>query len=290
MSHFRLQPNPARQTILMCPPDFFAVDYEINAWMRDNCGKTDRALAIKQWTNLRANLERQASIVIMEPRQGLPDLVFTANAAMVLDDIAIISRFRSIERQGEEPFNTAWFEQAGFRLSEWPGHLPFEGAGDALLDRGEEVIWAGHGFRSDASAHPYLESIFKRKTISLRLVDPRFYHLDTCLCPLAGGYMLYYPAAFDDEGRAAIEYYVPREKRLAVDEADAKGFACNAVDLNGHVFMNHASEALQKRLSDAGFKAIVTPLTEFLKSGGAAKCLTLKLYEPSIFTASTLAA
>ena len=113
----------------------------------------------------------------------------------------------------------------------------------------------------------------------MRLVDPRFYHLDTCLCPLEGGYLLYFPAAFDEASQKAIADNVPPEKRIEVDAGDAEQFACNAVDLDRNVFMNGASEALQNRLRQAGFTPVLTPLGEFMKSGGAAKCLTLKLAE-----------
>jgi N-dimethylarginine dimethylaminohydrolase len=157
--------------------------------------------------------------------------------------------------------------------------VPFEGAGDALFDRGQDLLWVGHGFRSDEAVPALLEKLLSRKTAALNLIDPRFYHLDTCLCPLAGGYLLYFPAAFDATSRAVIEALVPQEKLIAVEEEDALKFCCNAVDLDGHVFMNDASDGLREQLRAAGFTPVMTPLSEFMKAGGGAKCLTLKLAE-----------
>jgi len=124
-----------------------------------------------------------------------------------------------------------------------------------------------------------LEKTFHRRVVGLQLVDPRFYHLDTCLCPLEGGYLMYFPAAFDADGQKAIADIVPAEKLIEVDAADAEQFCCNALDLNRRVFLNGASESLQGRMRQAGFTPVLTPLSEFMKAGGAAKCLTLKLRE-----------
>ncbi len=144
--------------------------------------------------------------------------------------------------------------QNGFEILDWPQDVAFEGAGDALFDRGQDLLWVGHGFRSDAAVPGLLEKLLGHKTAALNLVDPRFYHLDTCLCPLAGGTLMYFPAAFDEKSHL-IEALVPLEKRIAVGEDDALRFCCNAVDLDNHVFMNDASDGLQKRLRDAGLYA-----------------------------------
>ncbi len=268
-----------RQTILMCPPDHFEIAYVINPWMEGQFANTDDALTHRQWDHLRNAIERHAKVVLEPPQCDLPDIVFTANAGLVLGQKVILSRFRSLERRGEEPHNRAWFSENGFEILDWPQNVAFEGAGDALFDRGQELLWVGHGFRSDEAVPALLEKLLGRKTAALNLVDPRFYHLDTCLCPLAGGHLLYFPAAFDEKSRALIEFVVPQDKRIAVAEADALKFCCNAVDLDGHVFMNDASENLQNRLRAIGFTPVITPLSEFMKAGGAAKCLTLKLVE-----------
>jgi N-dimethylarginine dimethylaminohydrolase len=275
--------NALRQTILMCPPDHFEVAYVINPWMEGHFANTDDRLAHRQWQALHDAIVPHAKVVLQPPQRGLPDLVFTANAGLVLGRKAIVSRFRSHERQGEEIHDRAWFEENGFEVLDWPKDMPFEGAGDALFDRGQDLLWVGHGFRSHADVAALLQKRLGRETIALNLIDPRFYHLDTCLCPLAGGYLLYFPQAFDQASRAAIEARVPDDKRIAVNEADALKFCCNAVDLGsdamGHVIMNDASADLQARLRTAGFAPVLVPLSEFMKAGGAAKCLTLKLLE-----------
>jgi N-dimethylarginine dimethylaminohydrolase len=269
-----------KQKILMCAPDFFGVDYVINPWMESNRGKTDRDLVHKQWNGLCDALAAHAEIVLMTPQPEVPDLVFTANAGMVLGNLAIASRFRSLERQKEEPYNRTWFRENGFDLAPWPKNVYFEGAGDILIDRGKEkFIWAGSGFRSAETALGLLRRLFDRRVVDLRLVDPRFYHLDTCFCPLEGGYLMYYPPALAPESREEIEDNVPLDKRILVSQEDALTFACNAVDLEGHIFMNAATPGLKDKLKKAGFETVVTPLTEFLKAGGTAKCLTLKLRE-----------
>ncbi|MGQ0444096.1 MAG: dimethylarginine dimethylaminohydrolase family protein [Beijerinckiaceae bacterium] len=271
-------PN-CRQKVLMCAPDHFGVNYVINPWMDGNRGRIDHALAVRQWNNLKNVVGAHADITLIEPQPDLPDMVFTANAGMVLGKLAVASRFRYSARQGEERYFGQWFEQNGFPLAPWPEDIFFEGAGDALLDRGQPIVWCGYGFRSDKTAPAAHENIFKRPVVGLRLIDPRFYHLDTCFCPLEGGYLIYYPAAFDAASRAKIETKVAPEKRVAVGEEDAEQFACNAVDLDGHVFLNGASAELQERLRAAGFTPVIVPLSEFMRAGGAAKCLTLKLKE-----------
>jgi N-dimethylarginine dimethylaminohydrolase len=271
--------SSATQTILMCPPDHFAVAYVINPWMEGHFAKTSDAVAHAQWQGLRGAIEQHATVVLAPPQRALPDIVFTANAGLVLGKKVIVSRFRSIERRGEEPHHRAWFAGAGFEIVDWPEDIPFEGAGDALLDREQDILWVGHGFRSSPAVPDLLEKLLDRKTAPLNLVDARFYHLDTCFCPLAGGLLMYYPEAFDNKSQSLIEALIPADKRIAVDEADALKFSCNAVDLDGFVYMNDASEKLQAQLRRAGFTPVLTPLSEFMKAGGAAKCLTLKLVE-----------
>jgi N-dimethylarginine dimethylaminohydrolase len=268
-----------QQTILMCAPDFFGVEYVINPWMAEGLGKTNSKGAMKQWQGLESALKAEVPVTLVPPQKGLPDMVFTANAGFVFGKKAIVSRFLSKERRGEEPFFAAWFRSNGFEIMPWPQEVSFEGAGDALLDRGQSLLWVGYGFRSDEKAGGILEKMLGRKTVSLHLTDPRFYHLDTCLCPLAGGYLMYFPKAFDAPSVKKIESLVVPEKRIAVGEEDALHFACNAVDLNSKIFINNATAALQAQLKKAGFTPVLVPLTEFLNSGGAAKCLTLKLAE-----------
>ncbi|HEY9743566.1 MAG TPA: TIGR00300 family protein [Coleofasciculaceae cyanobacterium] len=265
---------------LMCPPHHYDVDYVINPWMEGNIHKSSRDRAVEQWEKLHHVLKDHTLVDLVEPQPGWPDMVFTANAGLVLGKTVVLSRFFHKERQGEEPYFKQWFESQGYTVHELPKDLPFEGAGDALLDREGRWLWAGYGFRSELDSHPYLAKWLDIEVVSLRLMDERFYHLDTCFCPLSGGYLLYYPQAFDAYSNRLIEMRVPPEKRIAIEEADAVNFACNAVNIDQVVVMNKASDDLKKRLTAVGFEVIETPLTEFLKAGGAAKCLTLRVTEP----------
>lgn len=265
---------------LMCAPDHYDVDYVINPWMEGNVHKSSRDRAVDQWQQLFHVLKDRAVVDLVKPQKGVPDMVFTANAGLLLGDTVVLSRFYHKERQGEEPFFKQWFEEQGYTVHELPKDLPFEGAGDALLDREGRWLWAGYGFRSELDSHPYLAKWLDIEVLSLRLMDERFYHLDTCFCPLAGGYLLYYPPAFDSYSNRLIEMRVPENKRIAIDEPDAVKFACNAVNVEQTVILNQASDGLKQRLTDLGFEVVETPLTEFLKAGGAAKCLTLRVTEP----------
>ncbi|MFN5594081.1 MAG: TIGR00300 family protein [Aphanizomenon sp.] len=265
---------------LMCAPDHYDVDYVINPWMEGNIHKSSRDRAVEQWNKLYNVIKDHAIVDLVEPEKGWPDMVFSANAGLVLGKNVVLSRFLHKERQGEEPYFQQWFEQNGFNVYTLPKDLPFEGAGDALLDREGRWLWAGYGFRSELDSHPFLAKWLDIEVISLRLMDERFYHLDTCFCPLANGYLLYYPGAFDSYSNRVIEMRVAPEKRIAIVEADAVNFACNAVNVDSIVIMNKTSDGLKSRLAEVGFQVIETPLTEFLKAGGAAKCLTLRVTEP----------
>jgi lysine-ketoglutarate reductase/saccharopine dehydrogenase-like protein (TIGR00300 family) len=265
---------------LMCPPDHYDVDYVINPWMEGNIHKSSPDRAVEQWQKLHSIIQDHAIVDLVKPEMGIPDMVFTANAGLVLGKTVVLSRFFHKERQGEEPFFKRWFEDNGYTVHELPKDLPFEGAGDALLDREGRWLWAGYGFRSELDSHPYLAKWLDIEVVSLRLMDERFYHLDTCFCPLNNGYLLYYPPAFDAYSNRMIEMRVPEAKRIPISEPDAVTFACNAVNIEEIVILNKASDDLKQRLTQAGFRVIETPLTEFLKAGGASKCLTLRVTEP----------
>jgi lysine-ketoglutarate reductase/saccharopine dehydrogenase-like protein (TIGR00300 family) len=266
--------------ILMCAPHHYEVDYVINPWMEGNIHRSSRDRALVQWTQLYQALQEYVQVDLVEPQPGWPDMVFTANAGLILGHTVVLSRFFHPERQGEESHFHKWFVDQGYKVHLLPDSLPFEGAGDALIDRSGGWLWAGYGFRSELDSHPYLAEWLDVEVLSLRLVDRRFYHLDTCFCPLTDGHLLYYPPAFDTYSNRLIELRIPPEKRIAVSEADAVNFACNTVNIDKIVVMNKVSEGLHKLLADRGFTVVETPLTEFLKAGGAAKCLTLKLIEP----------
>ena len=263
--------------VLMCAPAHYGVEYVINPWMAGNIHRVTRQNAVKQWEELRGRLSELVDVELVEPAPGLPDMVFTANGGFVLGKKAVVSRFLYRERQDEREHFRRWFERAGYEVSDLPGDVPFEGEGDALLDPERGVLWTGYGMRTDLGIHPALAEALDVRVVSLRLADERFYHLDTCLCPLERGFLVYFPRAFDADSIIQIEQLVPEEKRIAVSDDDAAAFACNMVNIGDHIVMNKASPELRERLTQAGFDVIETPLDEFMKAGGAAKCLVLKL-------------
>ena len=160
--------------------------------------------------------------------------------------------------------------------------IGFEGGGDCLFDRGGPWLWTGHGFRTEIEAHPEIANYFDVEVVPIKLIDERFYHIDTCFCPLTGGYVMYHPPAFDYDSRIAIETRIPPEKRIIVDTMDAGNFACNAVNLENKIIVNAASAYLKGQLKQKGFDVIEIELSEFIKAGGSAKCLTLKLIDSVI--------
>jgi N-dimethylarginine dimethylaminohydrolase len=271
-----------RERFLMCPPDHFEVAYVINPWMEHHVAATSATGARQQWEALATLVGEVAQVERIKPQSGVPDMVFTANAGLVLENRFVVSRFRHPERQAEEPHFAAWAAEQGFEVLTLPSDLYFEGAGDALFDRAQSVLWMGHGHRSELRCADYLSDALDIDVEPLKLIDARFYHLDTCFCPLEGGYLMYYPGAFDAASQAAIARRIPARYRIAVTESDAFHFGCNAVNSGRHIFMNRATPALVEELARAGFTVKQTPLTEFMKAGGSAKCLTLKLDENRI--------
>ncbi|MEW6428199.1 MAG: arginine deiminase-related protein [Thermodesulfobacteriota bacterium] len=265
-----------RPRFLMCPPDHYGIEYEINPWMHRQF-QPDRDKARSQWQRLKDLLETglDAVVELIEPRPGLPDMVFTANAGYVEAGTFVPSRFRFQARQGEAPWFREWFSRQGFSVRELPGHWAFEGFGDALPwgDR----IFAGYRFRSDIQSHTALGVLLGREVLSLELVDSRFYHLDTCLCPLSGGEVVYFPGAFDRYGRSVLEGAVGGERLLPVSESEAIRFCCNAVHVGTTIIMHTGSPDLAGRLTGRGYRVSECDLSEFLKSGGAARCLVCRL-------------
>jgi N-dimethylarginine dimethylaminohydrolase len=257
----------------MCPPDFYGIEYEINPWM-DRRRPADREAALRQWMALRGVIEvAGASVSLLPPVEGLPDMVFTANAAMIFHDRAVLSNFRHAERQGEGPHASAWLAGNGFSVESAPAGISFEGAGDALFCG--ETLFAGYRIRSDASGHQLIADSIGVRVIPLELVDPYYYHLDTCFCPLNSESAIWFPAAFDDYGQRVISGLI--NDLIEVEEDEARRFACNAVVIGRTVITNNGCERLHAQLQQQGFEAVATPLDEFVKAGGSAKCLTLRL-------------
>lgn len=275
---------PGRNRYLMCAPTYFDVAYVINPWMQGNVKATSLQRAGEQWQALCDRIADEAMVDIVHAQPGLPDMPFTANAGLVLEDTVVLSRFLYPERQGEEAHFERWFYDHGFAVLKLPTTIPFEGAGDALLDRKDRVLWMGHGHRSSRQSADYIARWLDVEVVSLKLVDPRFYHLDTCFCPLENGYLMYHPPAFEASSQALIAARVPEAKQIVVGEEDALHFACNAVNISGSVILNRAGAGLKDALGRAGFEVIQTELTEFMKAGGSAKCLTLRLNEPRLGT------
>jgi N-dimethylarginine dimethylaminohydrolase len=261
--------------ILMCPPTHFSVDYVINPWMMP--GRVERRVAEAQWQALRDLLAKRAEVITIEPQPGLPDMVFTANAGVVVENRVMASHFTPRERRAEEQHFKDWFARQGYSLVELPDHVGFEGAGDCLYDARRDLLWTGLGSRTEPEALHYLWRGFEVEIVALRLVDPRFYHLDTCFCPLSSGDVMYFPAAFHATSLREIEQRVPQAQRILVDESDAAAFACNAVCIGDSVYLSSASSRLRAALQRAGYSVYATALDEFIKAGGSARCLTLRL-------------
>jgi len=257
---------------LMCPPEHFAVSYAINPWMEPD-KPTDAAKAMRQWAELRQSyLDLGHDVRTIEPVSGLPDMVFAANGATVVGGTVLGARFRYPQRAREADAYMDWFRSRGYPDVRVPVHVN-EGEGDILFTG--RVLMAGYGFRTDRAAAAELASVFCRPVVSLHLVDPRFYHLDTALCVLDGDTAMYYPAAFDDDGRAAIAE-VFTELIEAKDE-DAEVLGLNAVSDGRHVVLPVQARGLAAQLSERGFTPVGVDMSELLKGGGGPKCCTLEL-------------
>ena len=266
----------AEHRLLVCPPDHYRIAYEINPWMRLERAVNPHVARV-QWDALMAVLEKDcgATLERMEPARGLPDMVFTANAGVVVGRTVVLSRFRYPERQPEEKQFERWFRDHGYEVACLPPGFFFEGAGDLLET--EDVWFGGYLQRSDIRAYQFLGSLAGCDILPLELVDPRFYHLDTCFCPLSGGEVIWFPGAFNRYGRAAIRERVPVSRWIEVPEEEALRFACNAVCIGQHVVIPEGCPDTMKKLGAHGYTTHAVCLSEFIKAGGAAKCLTLAL-------------
>ena len=282
---------PPRPRFLMCPPQHFAVTYSINPWMDPAAwaGRGDalHADASAQWTALHAALRTSgAAIEMVAPREGLPDLVFTANAAVVLDGKALLARFRHPERQSEQPVFAAAFRALQARgligaVIEMPEVLALEGAGDCLWDAKRALFWMGCGFRSDAAAARVVEETFGVPCVALGLANPSYYHLDTAMCALPCGAVVYYPGAFTPAALDLIHARVAPPDRIALNAADAAQFAANAICAGRTIVLSSCSDVLRGLLEARGYTVVETPLTAFQRAGGSACCLTLRLDHPA---------
>lgn len=257
----------------MCKPNYYGVFYEINPWMHIDIPVVQTA-AQDQWKDLYGTiLELNVAVKQIEPISGLPDMVFTANAGLVYQNKVWISSFKSCERQLESSYFKIWFTQEGFDVinTEYDFTKPpaFEGAGDALFFN--KSLFAGYGFRSNINTydHPF----FRQFNLTLcELVDPYFYHLDTCFCPLNETLALWYPDAFSVDSQQRMKKF---GRLIAIPEDEAKRFACNAVVIDRHVILPSDCPKTYLLLESEGFIVHTCNMSEFIKAGGACKCLTL---------------
>lgn len=260
---------------LMCEPKFFDVCYVINPWMEGNLGKVDKALAKQQWQNLYDIVARLASVSLIAPVAGLPDMVFTANAGLVHNSDVIVSSFLHAERQPEAKHFEQFFSSQGYIIHHPLQDTIFEGAGDALFDSSGR-LWFGSGIRSDAHALDEIKAVFDVAAHGLELVNPHWYHLDTAFCPLPQGQAIAYADAFSAKSVAMLNDAFGANV-IWVSEVDAKNFACNAVAIDQSIIMHKASVKLKAALAQRGFEVIETDVAEFIKAGGACKCMMLEI-------------
>lgn len=273
--------------IIMTSPEHYEVSYTINPWMKPEEWARDpgqgRRQASAQWQALAARLRAAGLAIELIPGEpGLPDLVFPANAAVVINRSALIARFRYPERQGEEACFRRFFEglrQRGLldKVAQFPEGLYQEGAGDCIWDAKRRLFWCGYGPRSTRAAIDYAGEFFDLPTIPLELVTPQYYHLDTCFAPLPGGEILYYPQAFSAATRDSLATLVPAERRIEATAEEAAAFSLNAVAVGRDLIMAPPPPRLRARLEERGYRCLDVDLSMFMMSGGAAYCMTLRL-------------
>lgn len=257
----------------MCPPTFFGIEYEINSWMHTE-NQVDYDTAQDQWRALHDIYTKKLNwdVRLIDPVKGLPDMVFATDCCLMMNGKILLSSFRYPERQPETEHFEAWLHQNGNTHTKRAEHI-FEGGGDNMVC-GNKIL-AGHGFRSDAGAADEMRDYFGCEVISIKIVDPDFYHLDTSMAVLSSDTVAYYPGAIDEASQASLKKAIPNLIEATHDEA--KGFGLNAVSDGKTVITSNESTSLLQKYRDAGFEVIGTPILEFRKSGGGVKCMTLDL-------------
>jgi N-dimethylarginine dimethylaminohydrolase len=282
----------AAPSFMLVEPTHFDVSYVINPWMEPGRWASEKgqneASARAGFAALAAALRAAGGEVqVVDGVAGLPDLVFPANAGIVLDRRVLPARFANAERQGEEaPYRAAFERYVADGLLDEVGTLPEgcfqEGAGDCIWDVRRGFFWSGFGQRSAARAADEVSAFFGQELKRLELVNPRFYHLDVCFCPLAGGEILYYPPAFAPAGLALIRDLVAPEDLIEASDEDAGRFCVNAVSLGRDVIMAQAAVRLKDRLAERGYVVREVDLSPFIMAGGGAYCMTLRLDRSSV--------
>lgn len=265
-------PGYTPRRFLMCPPAHFRVTYSINPWM-DPDKPVDIPLAMAQWEELRDRYRSFGHTVeVLEPVPGLPDMVFAANGATVIDGRVLGARFAHRERADEAAAHRAWYRANGFADVHEPAQIN-EGEGDFAVTG--SWLLAGRGFRSSPLSHGEVQEFFGRPVIGLDLVDPRYYHLDTALCVLGGDEVMYYPPAFSAGSRAVLARLFPDAVIASTPDAEALGL--NAVSDGHHVMLPQGAVGLLEPLRLRGYEPVPVDLTELLKGGGSVKCVTAEL-------------
>lgn len=261
-------------SFLMCPPDYYEIAYEINPWMSVK-RKADPRIAKKQWEDFYELLTQKLKVKVelLKPVAKLPDLVFTANGGLVYKDTFLRANFRHKEREPEARFFENWFKKKGWQMKRVPPVHRFEGEGDALF-LGKE-LYTGYHFRSDIEAHEFVAAALKVSYYALELADKRFYHLDTCFAPLNEKTALAYLPAFEPYSREILRETIP--DLIEVPQEEALRFACNAVVVDRDVILNLGCPQTEAALHSRGFKPHSLDFSEFIKAGGSAKCLVLRL-------------
>ncbi|CAD6192686.1 unnamed protein product [Caenorhabditis auriculariae] len=273
--------GPAKR-IMMCKPTHYQVKYQINPWMNVK-RRADNERAQKQWLELKATIEKcGATVEVMEPEgaENLPDIVFCANAAIIRGKRAYVSHFAHRQREGEHVFYEKWLKSKGYQTF-YNDNIRHEGTGDALwCSQGMNTLISGVGTRSDMRAAADIRTKMNQEgkddfqVVCARLVDPRFYHIDVCFCPLNENLALFYPNAFDPVSQNNMKNYTTM---LEVPEKDALKFACNAVVIGKNVILHEGAKETEKMLEMNGFIPHAVDMSEFLKAGGSSKCCTLRL-------------
>ena len=258
----------------MCPPDYYEIAYEINPWMSVK-RKVNMELARKQWEAFHELLTQKLKVTVelLKPVPKLPDLVFTANGGLAYKNCFVRANFRHKQRQPEALFFEDWFEKKGWKVKRVPPVHHFEGEGDALFQG--DGLYTGYHFRSDIEAHEFVAAALNIPYYTLELVDKRFYHLDTCFAPLDEKSALVYLRAFETCSQQILLETVP--DLIEVPEAEALRFVCNAVVVGKDVILNEGCPETEAALHSRGFKTHALDFSEFIKAGGSAKCLVLRI-------------
>lgn len=260
----------AQKRVLMCPPDYYGIKYEINPWM-STARQPNKIRAQAQWRELRNELKKAGlSVVVIPPISGLPDMVFTANAGLIHNQSVVLSHFKHSERRGETNHFGNYFLSMGYACDMLPSVLFFEGEGDALFY--ENGLVCGYGMRSDEQGVRFAAKLVGIEPILLKLVNPYFYHLDTCFSYLEQGVVLCYLPAFDKVSQKKIEQI---GEVISVSKSDAENFVCNAVSVGNKLITSPMSNLLRVKLERRAVEPVEVEMSEFIKAGGAAKCLTL---------------